>query len=94
LYIFRNVAFVAIMNDSQVEAMDISMNSVDSNQERNDEIQAEISLSALAEASKSSKSKGSWLLDSCCSKHMSGDGSLFASLSPVPVETFVKFGVL
>ena len=65
------------------------MDSVDLIQERNDLIQAEIIFSALAEASKSSKTRGSWLLDSCCSKHMSGDESLFATLSPLDTSIFV-----
>ncbi len=66
--------------------------SVDSKQERFDAIQTEISFSALSQASKSKKSRGSWLLDSCCSTHMSGDASLFTNLSLVQPGTFVKFG--
>ena len=90
---FRNIAFVAISNDSHVEeTLDTSNNSVDLYQEKSDEIQTEISLSALFEASKSRKSRGSWLLDSCCSSHMSGDESLFTSLSSMDSATFVKFG--
>ena len=33
-----------------------------------------------------------WLIDSCCSQHMSGDLSLFENVSPLPHEVSIKFG--
>lgn len=57
-----------------------------------EEIDAEISFSALDAASKLPKSHGSWLLDSCCSRHMSGDLELFYSIQDISTPTFVNFG--
>src|SRR4029079_19043350 len=78
--------------DSQVKTMETSMIPVVQTQVRGGEIQTEISFSALAAASKSPKSQGNWLLDSCCSRHMTGNQGLFLQLSSVAGDIFVKFG--
>jgi hypothetical protein len=53
-----------------------------------EEIQAEHSFSALL----TPVVHASWLLDSCCSQHMSGNENLFISMRDTNTNTFVKFG--
>ena len=91
-FVLRNVALSATVEDSQVKTMETSMIPVVQTQVRGGEIQTEISFSALAAASKSPKSQGNWLLDSCCSRHMTGNQGLFLHLSSVAGDIFVKFG--
>ncbi len=57
-----------------------------------DEIHTEHSFASLHAADKSPIHRGNWLLDSGCSRHMSGDRSLFDKLSTLERPVFVKFG--
>lgn len=57
-----------------------------------DEICTEHSFASLNAADKSPITKGNWLLDSGCSRHMSGDRSLFNKLNSLERPVFVKFG--
>jgi hypothetical protein len=58
----------------------------------NAEIVAEHAFSALVAAQESKKTAGNWFLDSCCSRHMTKDASLFHSIQPLKTQISVKFG--
>jgi hypothetical protein len=60
--------------------------------EEGDIMISEHCFSSLILAKDSPNSRGHWLLDSGCSRHMTGDYTLFRKIKSLDISTFVKFG--
>lgn len=56
------------------------------------EQKSEHCFSSLVKAFTSTVTSGNWLLDSGCSRHMSGERVHFKCLRPLKVDVSVKFG--